>query len=117
LAHVHSHVRDHSHFHDQHDAHHHHDRDLRHGAGGKCGAPDRTPQEVDTEKRMVETWLKLGGARRLQGTGAIVVPVCFHVIRHSEDTFLDTDTLQVQLDALNVAFSTDSCCDTALDWW
>jgi hypothetical protein len=125
LAHVHSHVRVHSD--DQHDAHHHdHDiseRDLRAGAGGepsKCGTPDLTLKERAAEEAMFKTWLKLGGDRKLQAAGAIVVPVCFHVIRPDEDTVepvIDTASLQAQLDALNLAFSSGSCCDVALYWW
>jgi hypothetical protein len=84
------------------------------------------------DQRLVSTWLsdwkknpnnqKVGGGgdgvRNLQDiTESIVIPVCFHVIRPiedptdgSEDLFLDAASLQLQLDALNVAFSSQSCC-------
>jgi hypothetical protein len=73
---------------------------------------------------VVQAWSKLNGIRKLEATGAtvsIVVPVCFHVIRPIEDPetgdiFLDKASLQVQLDALNQAFSTESCCDVAEEW-
>jgi hypothetical protein len=106
--------------------HHHHDmseRDL--SAGRTCGVPEPTDEERANEIKVQQTWSKLNRIRKLEAaTGAsdpIVVPVCFHVIHPIEDPtdgdiFLDKASLQIQLDALNLALSTESCCDTALDW-
>jgi hypothetical protein len=110
---------------------HHHDhviseRDLS-DEQNWCGAASQPQKDMANAQHLVQTWLDFknqnkmgdGGIRKMQVTADIdiVVPVCFHVIRPSEDTFLDTDTLQVQLDALNLAYSTGSCCDDTLDWW
>jgi hypothetical protein len=65
-----------------------------------------------------------GGVRKrnlVQETEIIVVPVCFRVIRPlqdpDDDIFMDTASLQLQLDALNLAFSPESCCDEATELW
>jgi hypothetical protein len=85
------------------------------------------------DKNLVQTWsdlknqnIKVGGGVRnrnlSQDTESIVVPVCFHVIRPLQDPvdgdiFIDTASLQLQLDALNLAFSPESCCDEATELW
>jgi hypothetical protein len=111
-----------------HGDHHHHvisERDLSGAEPGKaCGTPEPTAEERTNVKNLVEAWSKLSGIRKLGDTGdsvPIVVPVCFHVLRPTEDPttgdiFLDKASLQVQLDALNQAFSTESCCDVAETW-
>jgi hypothetical protein len=114
---------------DHHHNGHHHDiseRDLSGAEPGRtCGTPEPTAEERTNERKVVEAWSKLNGTRKLGDTGGdsvpIVVPVCFHVIRPTDDPatgdiFLDKATLQVQLDALNKAFSTESCCDVAETW-
>jgi hypothetical protein len=131
LAHVHHHLPA--------DAHHHrHDKselDLKADAvqDRTCGTPEPTKERMIQDKKLVQTWShlknqnkKVGGGVRsrnlLQDTEIIVVPVCFHVIRPRQDPadgdiFIDTASLQLQLDALNAAFSPESCCDEATELW
>jgi hypothetical protein len=98
-----------------------------------CGAPEPTKERMIHDQKLVSTWSDLknqnkkvsGGvrSRKLQDTTEIiVVPVCFHVIRPFQDPangdmFIDIASLQLQLDALNQAFSPDSCCDEAIEPW
>jgi hypothetical protein len=108
--------------------HDHHDiseRDLSANPGRTCGTPEPTDEERINGKKVVQAWSKVNGIRKLEATGAsdpiLVVPVCFHVIRPIEDPatgdiFLDKASLQDQLDALNQAFSIESCCDVAEEW-
>jgi hypothetical protein len=125
-----------------HDGHHHHHphdvseglRDLSTRAvitetSRTCGAPEPTKERMIHDKKLVQIWSDLqkqnqkvgGGTRKLQES--IVVPVCFHVIRPQPDStdgdsmFLDTASLQLQLDTLNQAFSPESCCDEAVQQW
>jgi hypothetical protein len=92
--------------------------------GRTCGTPEPTAEERTNERKVVQAWSKLNGNRMLGDTGnsaPIVVPVCFHVIRPTDDPatgdiFLDKARLQVQLDTLNQAYSTESCCDEAEAW-
>jgi hypothetical protein len=138
LAHVHHH---HRHPHDAHH-HHHHDISKHHDISPKrdlsasavqdrtCGAPEPTKEQMIQDKKLAQTWSDLknqnlevgGGVRNRNLLQDIVVPVCFHVIRPVQDPadgaiFIDTASLQLQLDALNLAFSPESCCDEATELW
>jgi len=93
----------------------------QHAAGQKCSTHDPSAEAVESSNRLARQWLdsKGGGRRILQDLETIVLPVCFHVIRPDGDTatdFLNTASLQEQLDALNRSFSSQSCCDTNQFW-
>lgn len=56
--------------------------------------------------------------QRQEPTTSQVIPVCFHVPQidsHSLRSITNED-LQNELDHLNQAFTTSSCCDTTLSW-
>jgi len=91
--------------------------------GRSCGTHEPTWEERENSKMVMKQWLERNPHRRevrdLQKDDIIVIPVCFHVIRPTNDTnvtFLDVAHLQVQLDALQKTFSADSCCDTTQSW-
>lgn len=45
------------------------------------------------------------------------IPVCFHILTDDRDTnSLSLDQIQNQMDYLNRAFSSASCCNTTLEW-
>jgi len=116
----------HSHHHDE-DPHQHH-RSLgtgtsnfggwvHEGHGRKCGTQDPSDARIARSNEVAHKWLQAkGGSSRALQDDPIVLPICFHVIRPDDDDFLDTESLQVQLDALNLSFSSDSCCDTSQPW-
>jgi hypothetical protein len=125
--------------HGHHDAHHHHHHISERHLGGAghdrtCGTVEPSKERMIHDKYLVQTWsglqkqnLKVGGGiRKLQevtASSSIIIPVCFHVIRPDPDPeggetlFLDAATLQLSLNALNIAFGTESCCDEATQDW
>lgn len=80
----------------------------------RCSTHDPTPQGIESSNKLAHTWLENGGRRKLQET--ITLPVCFHVVRPDSSEFLETPRLQAQLDALNAAYSSGSCCDLGQAW-
>jgi len=115
-----------------HGSHSHQQKDLHHqslgagtsgleheGHGRKCGTREPSPDEIDRSNKLAHKWLESkGGIRRALQDDPIVLPVCFHVVRpdESDPEFLNTASLQLQLDALNLSFSSQSCCDTSQPW-
>jgi hypothetical protein len=93
-----------------------------HGDGElSCGSAHHEPEDREEANALMETWWQQRRHRELQEP-SFVVPVCFHVIRPTNDgaenaTVLDAIHLQRQLDALNRGFSSRSCCDpTQYEW-
>ena len=114
-----------------HGAHsHHHEEDPQHRSlgtgtshygerhGRKCGTHDPSDARIARSNEVAHKWLQAKGGRRALQDDPIVLPICFHVIRPDENNpdFLNTESLQVQLDALNLSFSSHSCCDTSQPW-
>ena len=104
-----------AHFHD--DNHH----DHRH-LDGSTGCMTKEPSGADGHKQEVAATLQKLKQRKQSGYHANtqkIVPVCFHITtgdsRFSPNYITKWD-LQRQLDALNKAFSADSCCDESLEW-
>ena len=107
--------------------HHLHDHDHE----GPCGTPERSTQQRESfERRLFEFQAQRepnSSRRHRRGLNnndpSIVIPVCFHVIRPENPEnigdvrdVLDNDLLQVQLDFLNQAFSSQSCCQSDEPW-
>jgi hypothetical protein len=89
---------------------HGHDRNL--AGSGKCGA--REPEKVDSFVQ--QRALSIYKSRKVAAS-EIVVPVCFHVLTSTDGTVnLEDAQLQAQLDAMNQAFTSTSCCDTTKSW-
>jgi hypothetical protein len=89
---------------------HGHDRDL--AESGKCGTPE--PEKADSFAQ--QRALSIYKSRRVAAS-EIVVHVCFHVLTSTDGSGnLEDAQLQAQLDALNQAFTSTSCCDTSENW-
>jgi hypothetical protein len=79
---------------------------------GRCGTPE--PQKSDSFAQ--QRALSIYNSRRVAAS-EIVVPVCFHVLTSTNGSGnLENAQLQAQLDALNQAYTSTSCCDTSKNW-
>ena len=83
-----------------------------------CGEQEPTTADRNAQQKALR-WERLRHpqTRQLQDdTLPVIIPVCFHVIQPWFTLNPLYNRLQLQLDALNRAFSSSSCCDTTLDW-
>jgi hypothetical protein len=79
----------------------------------RCGTPEATELDIATQQLVVEKFLS--SSERVDAE--IVVPVCFYVISDTQgNNSLSDSALQGQLDALNRAYGSSSCCNTSLTW-
>lgn len=79
----------------------------------RCGTAEAEEADIAIHQRVVEKFL----ASSSRVDSDVVVPVCFYVIMDDAGTnSLSNSDLQRQLDALNRAFGSSSCCDSSLDW-
>ncbi len=79
----------------------------------RCGTPEATESDIATQQLVVEKFLS--SAERIDTE--IVVPVCFYVISDDQgNNSLSDRDLQGQLDALNRAYGSSSCCNTTQSW-
>ena len=94
--------------------------DYNKGGRARCAMPEPTKEKMMHDNAIVEDYKEMK-RRRLQGEEeeTLVVETCFHVIRpegDTDDTYLDADMIQLQLDGLNQGYSQTSCCDPGLLW-
>ena len=115
-----------------HGSHHHHHRHQEVEADhfnhhrnlsekGKCGTASVTDQQLranEVARKVRQIKLnRAGGA--YQANSPKVIPVCFHVTNGAgwlSPDYISNWDLQRQLNALNTAFSGQSCCDPNLSW-
>jgi hypothetical protein len=81
---------------------------------GRCGTKEMSDEDRKARNQAL-SFVKL--KKRKQGSGyqanaPKVIPVCFHVVGGS----IPRQSLKRDLEALNKAFSTHSCCDESLPW-
>lgn len=89
-----------------------------------CGSAHAELDNLQETNAFIETWSERRRALQEDGDNeslSFVVPVCFHVIRPTNDNetkdFLDASHLQIQLDGLNRGFSQSSCCNPEQHEW
>jgi hypothetical protein len=91
---------------------HGHDRVLA-GRSSTCGTREATKAGRLDQQRASSIYKKA----RSVTVPSIVVPVCFHVVTKANGSGDLTDAqLQEQLDALNTAYGSSSCCDSKETW-
>ena len=84
----------------------------------RCGNAHSTEEDRSFQRAALTTYqAKLKDASSLlDNNSPIVIPVCFHVIALTKHYSFSDQQMQDQLDALNRAFSANSCCDESLSW-
>jgi hypothetical protein len=94
--------------------------------GGHCATKE--PERSDHEARArAESFSKFKASRKggslLESSATRVIPVCFHnpqwwfsFRNKHNDRYISDERLQAQLDHLNEAFTTASCCDSDEPW-
>ncbi|GAX28858.1 pappalysin-1 [Fistulifera solaris] len=90
------------------------DRDLE-TTIERCDTAEAKEADIATQQLVVEKFLSSPDEVDIEAN--IMIPVCFYVI--SDDTGknkLSNGDLQRQLDALNTAYGSSSCCNTTLSW-
>jgi hypothetical protein len=94
--------------------HGHENMDHKGDGSHKCG----TPEPTDADRFAQKSALSIYKGRPVSSRApSRTVPTCFHVLSTSSGVGNLTDAqLQAQLDALNTAFGSGSCCDTDLSW-
>jgi len=84
---------------------------LAHGPNGnhRCGTMEMDTDGIMAQRRAMSLF-------RLSNE-PIVIPVCFHIVRRPGGLGdISRKALQRQLNHLNEAFSSQSCCDLSLSW-